>query len=567
MPQNCQPCSLFASCFSSHRKSTQKQEIPAQSSDIRNTPYTTDRGALEKWGDSTFDYRKWRTQNPMASYQIDIVESLRFMPELDRRMLLESLEKIGWPLRLRSIEELEGRFAPEDTGSLWSKEDNRALFLLRQHFMLSWPVLANKFFLGRFEEECKRQFDLLYSNNAPIYTLDPIFESDLLVEQADYLQNLTSAAFFELVKMTAFTSPTIKAIADIHWLENHKTSIINSLTLKNVPLNLDQKLVIRDALQASGWPTTLRSFQGYKDSARSHRGPWNEEDKKALMCLGELLPKRHEMIVHFFPGRTTLGIKDRLAKCTGTIRDRTSASPEFSYTSRPEVNLFKTTLLNAKSRATPKATNKPACVATPKAIRATVPAVKAAKSQTASINAEGKKQVRLRNKSRDWGDITQDMGRSELALKAKIDRLNDPAAARRKEKKASVRQNIARGNRKSSEAENRIDTQMDGESKERGASTEPNWIATLGDVFMDVTKAYSNATPEVHEQGSQEAIWTADEIQKLHKGKSGKKGWARIQSAHLPHRSVESLMRKWEEITGRPTRKESKTMEGPAISE
>jgi hypothetical protein len=567
LPQDRRPWSLFASSSPSSWRGTQKQETPTQSSDIRKPPNATNHGVLQRWGDSTFDYREWRTQNAMKSYQIDIVESLRFIPELDRRVLLESLEKIGWPLRLRSIEELEGRFAPEDTSSLWSKEDNRALVLLRQHFMLSWPVLANKFFLGRFEEECERQFELLYSKNAPLHTLDPIFESDLLVEQTGYLQNLTSAEFFKVVKMTAFTSLAVKTLADTHWLENHKTSIIDSLTLKDVPLDLDQKLAIRDSLQATGWPTNLRSFQGYKNSARDHRGPWNEDDKKALVCLGELLPKRYDMIVDFFPGRTILGIKDRWNKCTGAVRDRTSASPEPSYIPRPEVSLLKTTLLKATSRAAPNATPKAARAATLKAARATAPAVKAAKSQTAWTNEEEKKLLRLRNEGITWGDIAQDLGRSELALKTKIDRLNNKEAARRKEKKVTARQKIASENRKSSETENRIDTQIDGESEESESDTEPDWVVTLDDVFMGGTKAYSDTIPEDHGQGGQEDIWTADEIQRLHQGKSSKKGWARIQSVHLPNRSVESLMQKWEEITGRPNRKGYRTTEGLAISE
>jgi hypothetical protein len=591
MLQGRQPWSFSASCSPSSLRSTTKQRVPTQGSDFCTTPHTTDLEILPRWGDPTFNYREWRTQNPIASYQMDIIESLHFMSEPDRQVLLHNLERVGWPLRLRTVEKLEGKFAGEDTGSQWSQEDNRALILLRQHCLLSWPVLANKFFLGRFSEECERQFNLLKSNNEPLQRLEIVFEPDLLVEQVGCVENLTSAPFFETIRMTLFTGPAVKALADAHWLENYKITIIDSPNSKYAPLDLDQKLAIRDALQATGWPTNLRSFQKYKDCTSDHRSPWNEDDKKALLCLVELLPKRPEMISAFFPGHTTPEIMDKWAECTGTLRGHTSAGPEPSHTPKPKVSLLRTTLLKATPTGTSSSTFKSRNAAkpvtsrggrrvNPKGVRSTAPTpiLKAVKSQTAWSDVEEKKLLALRTQGKPWAEISQNMGRSEMALKSKMDRLKDPAAAKRKEQKAIARQKIARKKRKSAEAEDRIDTQTESES-ENEAEPEIDSIATARAVHMNETKAYLDYTPEdlflvgtptysdvasgdvymegTDGEGGQEASWTDDEIQLLHQGKAHKKGWARIQSAYLPHRTVESLMQKWKEIMGRPNRKET----------
>lgn len=102
---------------------------------------------------------RWREQNPLRGFHVYLTAQILCIHENRRVAMIYELDKIGWPLHLRTMDAAAWSITP---GSPWPKEDEAPLLLLHNIFKLPGIWIATVFFEGRTAEECEEKlFELM----------------------------------------------------------------------------------------------------------------------------------------------------------------------------------------------------------------------------------------------------------------------------------------------------------------------------------------------------------------------------------------------------------------------
>jgi hypothetical protein len=97
---------------------------------------------------------RWREQNPLSGFHVYLAGQVLGLNDNLRIAVITELDKVGWPLHLRSMEAANWTLIP---GSPWPKEDEAPLVLLRRMFKLPSTSIADVFFEGRTARECEEK--------------------------------------------------------------------------------------------------------------------------------------------------------------------------------------------------------------------------------------------------------------------------------------------------------------------------------------------------------------------------------------------------------------------------
>jgi hypothetical protein len=88
---------------------------------------------------------------------------IKTVAPLDQLNLGHRLDKIGWPLVLRSAENI-ATIPTRPWIAPWHEADSRALRFLYGEFNLDFDAIAQYFLLARLEDQCHQQYLLLRSS-------------------------------------------------------------------------------------------------------------------------------------------------------------------------------------------------------------------------------------------------------------------------------------------------------------------------------------------------------------------------------------------------------------------
>ncbi|KAF2712836.1 hypothetical protein K504DRAFT_487407 [Pleomassaria siparia CBS 279.74] len=503
-----------------------------------------------------FDLGDWRHKNPVAAYHVDIIESLWFLSSADRHGLLRFFTINGPPVRLSSIEGITNCIS-KSTASLWSTSDLNTLIYVRDVCKLAYPIIANRFFLGRLADECMFQYQNVKGMSPETMDRDIANEFDYRHDQAEFLSNLNLQDLLPPDSyLTRITGPQIRQLYNEHWLENHRTAIIESLQGKSGPLPLENKLRIRDVIQANGWPIRFESYSHFTDlDGIGYAKPWLEQDTKALIAITEAASNDLSIVQRFFPGRSLIGLNDKYRKATHNHpRSNTHALPEGTpgltsgSSSRDSTPAPRPTIAGIGAIEGMK--KRKALVLDDHDSRTlfhplgttdnadsdgTAPAAKKVKYTSSPWTFDQERVLYDgRQAGRDWTTLSAEIGRPESACKSKWSRIHVAGPVAKAPKKATPK------------ASNK-----EGPPKKRGRKSavklepEPEPESEL-DADGDVDDDAADASPDVVNNDSQD--WTRKELHLLCVLKALHKSYLHLSNV-LTGRSKDSLKKKWRTLT------------------
>ncbi|KAF2676019.1 hypothetical protein K458DRAFT_397350 [Lentithecium fluviatile CBS 122367] len=282
----------------------------------------------------------WRLRNPLRGFYIFLTSQLTCISENHRIALIFELDKVGWPIHLRSMHTAGMKLVP---GSEWSVEDYRALVVLRRGFGLEGRWIAGVFFEGRTVGEVEGKLREVLGDGEGMGMrkdrgkmgveghIDISDEEAASEDEGEYAdgddEHSTDedgdGGFDEEMSTTltpsnththppsSNTNPPPKTPAPISTapnpaptLQQHRNSVIQSISRSHI--GRGTRVRLKNALDKRGWPKRFTSLANFHAPPARKGEAWAAEDSRALLYIREVAFKIPHCVLaeKFFWGRS-----------------------------------------------------------------------------------------------------------------------------------------------------------------------------------------------------------------------------------------------------------------------